>query len=225
MVTKKWDIDCIIYDCDGVLFDSLEQNRMLYNQIAFSQGRAPLTDEETHYCHTHTVYESIHHVFRNDREKEEKAVAFWKNGINFMDFIVYLKVEPHLMETLAVLKERGITLAISTNRTTTMKYIMEKFNLNACFDMVVTALDVKNPKPHPESVEKILNALKADRERVLYVGDSEVDRDTARAGGVKFIAYKNQGLEADGLIDDHLDLLMFLSNGQHPPAQVFLFSE
>ena len=40
-----------------------------------------------------------------------------------------------------------------------MEYIMEKFDLNRYFDMVVTALpkDVKNPKPHPESVEKILN--------------------------------------------------------------------
>ncbi|HVN96016.1 MAG TPA: HAD-IA family hydrolase [Syntrophorhabdaceae bacterium] len=213
METKKWDIDCVIYDCDGVLFDSFEQNRMLYNYIAQSQGRAPLTDEEAHYCHAHTVYESIHYVFKDTSDKEEGAVAFWKSSINFMDFIVYLKMEPHLTETLAALKERGVKLAISTNRTTTMKHIMEAFGLNKWFDMVVTALDVENPKPHPESVEKILDVMKMDRERVLYVGDSEVDRGTARAAGVKFIAYKNQGLEADGAIDEHLDLLRFLADG------------
>lgn len=213
MEKKKWKIDCVIYDCDGVLFDSLEQNKRLYNHIALSMGRAPLTDEEAYYCHAHTVYESIHHVFRDDKDKEEKAVAFWKSGIDFMDFIAYLKMEPHLMETLAALKERGITLAISTNRTTTMQYIMERFNLNPWFDMVVTALDVNNPKPHPESVKKILKMLKVNREDVLYVGDSEVDRNTARASGVKFIAYKDEGLESDGFIDDHLNLLNFLSNG------------
>ncbi len=37
-----------------------------------------------------------------------------------------------------------------------MKSIMERFNLDPYFEMVVTALDVKHPKPHPESVEKIL---------------------------------------------------------------------
>ena len=73
-------------------------------------------------------------------------------------------MEPHLIETLKTLKDRGIKTAISTNRTTTMEYIMEKFDLNQYFDMVVTALpkDVKNPKPHPESVEKILTDLNVD---------------------------------------------------------------
>ena len=36
----KWDIECVIYDCDGVLFDSLDANRRLYNTIAQGGGRA-----------------------------------------------------------------------------------------------------------------------------------------------------------------------------------------
>ena len=96
-----------------------------------------------------------------------------------------------------------------------MEFIMEKFDLNQYFDMVVTALpkDVKNPKPHPEGVEKILSELNVDGGKTLYVGDSEVDQKTARSSGVKFIAYKNPELEADGFIDDHLGLLAFLSGG------------
>ncbi|MBA4390676.1 MAG: hypothetical protein C0399_07045 [Syntrophus sp. (in: bacteria)] len=210
---KKWKIDCVIYDCDGVLFDSLEQNRKLYDHIAVSTGRAALTEEEINFCHTHTVYESIHYVFRDNETLEKKAVDYWKNNINFADFIPYLKMEPNLMEVLAKLKERGITRAISTNRTTSMKYIMEEYGLYPYFDMVVTALDVENPKPHPESVEKILKMFTLNREDVLFIGDSDVDRKTARSSGVKFIAYKNEDLEADGFIDDHLNLLAFLSNG------------
>jgi phosphoglycolate phosphatase len=214
MEMKKWKTDCVIYDCDGVLFDSLDQNKRLYNHIALSIGRGPLTDSEALYCHAHTLRESIRHIFSNDEAGEERALAFWKS-IDFTDFIVYLKMEPHLIETLRTLKDRGIKTAISTNRTTTMEYIMEQFDLNRYFDMVVTALpkDVKNPKPHPESVEKILNALNVDGGRALYVGDSEVDRQTARSSGVTFIAYKNPDLEADGFMDDHLGLLAFLSDG------------
>ena len=212
---KKWKTDCVIYDCDGVLFDSLDQNRRLYNHIALSTGRKPLTEEEVLYCHTHTLQESIRHIFANDETMVEKAMTFWKSDINFMDFIGYLKMEPHLIETLKTLKDRDIKTAISTNRTNTMEFIIKKFDLNQYFNMVVTALpkDVKNPKPHPESVEKILKMLNVDGERVLYVGDSEVDQKTARSSGVAFIAYKNPGLEADGFIDDHLGLLAFLSDG------------
>ncbi len=215
MKENKWKTDCVIYDCDGVLFDSLDQNKRLYNHIALSIGRAPLTDAEALFCHAHTLNESIHHIFSDDEVQERKRLAFWKSDINFMDFIGYLKMEPHLIETLKTLKDRGIKTAISTNRTTTMEYIMEKFDLNQYFDMVVTALpkDVKNPKPHPESVEKILKKLNVNGERVLYVGDSDVDWKTARSSGVTFIAYKNLDLEADGFIGDHLDLLAFLSDG------------
>jgi HAD superfamily hydrolase (TIGR01549 family) len=206
----SWQIDCVIYDCDGVLFDSLETNYRLYNHIAISAGRSPISEDELQYCHTHTVFESIHLLFQDNEELEKKALNFWKNEINLDEFLQYLKMEPNLLETLTRLKERGKLLAISTNRTTTMKHIMVQFDLTSYFNIVVTALDVK-PKPDPESVEKILRELKVDKTRVLYIGDSDVDRKTAASSGIKFIAYKNRELAADGFIDDHLDLLASLS--------------
>lgn len=214
--TGKWEIDCVIYDCDGVMFDSLDANRRLYLQIAQSIGRAPLTEEEVRYCHTHTVYDSLRYMFRENEALEKKAVEFLKKEINFKDFIVYLKMEPNLMETLAALKERGIKRAISTNRTTSMPHLMERYGLSPYFEMVVTALDVSNPKPHPESLEKILKAFNLVSHNVVFIGDSEVDRETALAAGVRFVAYKGGGLEADAAIDDHLALLDFLSNGRRP---------
>jgi phosphoglycolate phosphatase-like HAD superfamily hydrolase len=79
--------------------------------------------------------------------------------------------------------------------------------------MVVTALDVKNPKPHPESVEKILQNLNLNKEEAVFVGDSEVDQQTAKSSGVKFIAYKNRDIVSDACIGDHLDLLDLLPDG------------
>jgi len=216
---KKWQIDCVIYDCDGVLFDSLEANGRLYRQIALSMGREPLKEHELQYCHTHTVYDSLRYMSRGSEALEKRAVELLKKEINFKDFIVYLKMEPNLLETLTALKGRGIKRAINTNRTTSMPYVMEQYGLSPYFEMVVTALDVTTPKPHPEGVEKIIQAFNLDRHNIVYVGDSEVDRETALASGVHFIAYKGSGLEADAVIDDHLALLDFLSNGQQRPRE------
>ena len=91
-----------------------------------------------------------------------------------------------------------------------MPILMERFNLWPYFDMVVTALDVKHPKPHPESIEKILQTLEVDQEETLFVGDSEVDRETAESSGVVFAAYKNKQIAKGILIQDHLDLLNYL---------------
>ena len=81
--------------------------------------------------------------------------------------------------------------------------------------MVVTALDVKNPKPHPESVEKIITALKLKKEEAVFVGDSDVDQQTAESSGVRFIAYKNREIANDFFIEDHLDLLRLILNGKN----------
>jgi HAD superfamily hydrolase (TIGR01509 family) len=84
---------------------------------------------------------------------------------------------------------------------------MERFNLRPYFEMVVTALDVKNPKPHPESIEKIIETFQLKREEAVFVGDSDVDKQTAESSGIKFIAYKNKEIANDLYIEDHLDVL------------------
>jgi len=209
---RKWKILCVIYDCDGVLFDSIEANKKLYNDLCALVGRAPLNEEEVKYVHSHTVYETIRLIFGKDDGLEKKALESLK-GIDWRDYVAYLRMEPYLFQTLNLLKANGVLRVINTNRTTSMKYIMEHFGLRPFFEMVVTALDVKNPKPHPESIEKILQRLDLKKEEVVFVGDSEVDQQTAKSSGVKFIAYKNREILNDAHIDDHLDLLHLLPDG------------
>jgi HAD superfamily hydrolase (TIGR01509 family) len=206
---EKWKLKCVIYDCDGVLFDSFEANTKLYNDLCALVGRVPLREEEMEYVHTHTVFEAIHFIFGRENDLEKKALESIKQ-VDLRNYLVYLKMEPHLFQALEKLKEKGIFRVINTNRTTSMKHIMERFNLGPYFDMVVTALDVKNPKPHPESVEKIITALQLRKEEAVFVGDSDVDKQTAESSGVTFIAYKNKKIANGLLIEDHLDLLSLI---------------
>ena len=208
----KWKVHCVIYDCDGVLFDSLEANTKLYNDLCAMVGRGPLREDEMKYVHTHTVFEAIHFIFGKENDLEKKALDILKQKeIDLKNYIDYLKMEPHLVEALEKLKEKGMLRAINTNRTTSMKYIMERFNLWPYFEMVVTALDVEHPKPHPESIEKIIRELHLNREEAVFIGDSDVDQQTARSSGIKFIAYKNKYIGNDALIEDHLDVIKLLS--------------
>jgi HAD superfamily hydrolase (TIGR01509 family) len=204
-------IACVIYDCDGVLFDSLEANRKLYNHIATSTGRGELTEAELRYCHMNTVHDSIHCLFPDDPAKEAEAVRFLKEKVDFRDYVPFLKMEPYLLETLAALRQQGVRTAISTNRTTSMPHIMERYKLTPYFDMVVTALDVTRPKPDRESVDKILGSLGLRAEETLYVGDSEVDLKTAQASGVIFVAYKNATISTGLSIDDHRSILTIVN--------------
>jgi len=206
-------IRCVIYDCDGVLFDSFEANTKLYNDLCVWVGRGPLSEEEMQYVHIHTVFEAIHFIFGKENGLEKKALEILRERqVDLRNYVEYLKMEPHLFQTLESLKEAGILRAINTNRTTSMKHVIERYGLGPYFEMVVTALDVKNPKPHPESIEKIIKAFKLKKEEAIFIGDSEVDKQTAESSGVRFIAYKNREIADDLYIEDHLDLLNLVLN-------------
>jgi phosphoglycolate phosphatase len=213
-------IGCVVYDCDGVLFDSLDTNRRLYNDICIAMGRADVKVSELEYCHTHTVYQCINHLFPDDAEQETRAAELLRSSINFKDYVPYLKMEPHLLETLSALREQGIKTAINTNRTSSMPYVMSTFNLGPYFDMVVTALDVKQPKPHPESMEKILNELTISKEETLYIGDSDVDLALAQASDVTFVSYRCPEISQGLLIEDHREIIEIVKmmNGRNSNA-------
>ncbi|MGO8991546.1 MAG: HAD family hydrolase [bacterium] len=206
-------IRCVIYDCDGVLFDSFEANTKLYNDLCAWVGRGRLSEEEMQYVHIHTVFEALRFIFGKESDLEKKALEMLREKqVDLRNYVEYLKIEPHLFQTLEKLKEKGILRVINTNRTTSMKYVMERFDLDPYFEMVVTALDVNNPKPHPESIEKIVEAFKLKKEEAVFIGDSVVDKQTAESSGVRFIAYKNREIANDLFIEDHLDVLDLILN-------------
>ena len=214
--TAKWNIRCVIYDCDGVLFDSFEANTRLYNDLCAKLGREPLRQEEMTYVHSHTVYEAVPFLFGGEDALSKKALETLRQT-DWREYVAYLKMEPYLLQILNLLKANGIIRVVNTNRTTSMPHIMERFHLWPFFDMVVTALDVKNPKPHPESIEKIIQKFNLNKEEAVFVGDSEVDQQTAKSAGIKFISYKNKEIPNDAFIDDHLALLNVVLNSRNFP--------
>ena len=107
-----------------------------------------------------------------------------------------MEIEPFLKILLKKLKSKYKT-AVATNRTDTMSYILTKYNLDKYFDIVVTALDVKKPKPFPDPLIKILKHFKIEPENLIYIGDSKLDEEASTAAGVFFAAYKNNDLNAD----------------------------
>ncbi|HSR10107.1 MAG TPA: HAD-IA family hydrolase, partial [Thermodesulfobacteriota bacterium] len=195
-----------IYDCDGVIIDSLEANRRFYNGFRAALGRPPLSPEELLYAHTHTVFEALRFIFRDREDLIPRALEIYSGTDSSEESLKHLKLEPNLLPALEALKTRGILRAVSTSRSK-MKPILSMFNLHPHFDLVVTSLDVRVPKPHPESVERILASFSLEKTDVLLVGDSEIDAQTALSAGVKFIAYKNRSLSADAHMEDHLEIL------------------
>ncbi len=201
----------VIFDCDGVLFNSLRANSEFYNEIARRAGRQVLNAKELEYCHMHTAEESINFIFRHNDHLLENAFNIYQ-GMDYGDFLEYMEMEPGMVETVNLLKQRYHT-AISTNRSTTMPKLREIYGLDDLFDKIVCALDVDRPKPDPEGVWKILRTFDLEPENAVYVGDSKVDEEVSLRAGMPLIAYKNRNLETEFHVEHFRDLPNLLVKG------------
>jgi len=187
------NIKVVAFDCDGVMFDTIEVNKAYYNHLLNRFGQSSMNDTQFNFVHMHTVDESMAFLFDEQRLEE---VQTYRKSMDYQPFIKYMLIEPYLKPLLKRLRPRYKT-AIATNRTDTMDFVLASYDLNALFDLVITAKDVSNPKPHPEPLNKILKHFNCAPDDALYIGDSELDQIAAQASGVRFIAYNNRSLQAD----------------------------
>lgn len=185
----------VVFDCDGVMFDSKNANRVYYNHIRETFARPPMDEEELEYVHMHHVMDSIRHLFRQYPADLAQAEAY-RQTLDYTPYLQYMVMEPDLLEFLDFLRPDYKT-AISTNRTSTMGSVLQMFSLADRFDKVVTAFDVAKPKPDPEALEQILAHFGFKVDEAVYIGDSMVDREHTEALGMRLIAFKNQALPAE----------------------------
>jgi len=192
------NIKLVAFDCDGVMFDTAQANRFYYSHILQHFGRPALTEEQFRFVHMHTLHESLAYLLP-DKNTLEAAHDFRKT-MDYRKYLSCLTVEPQLVALLEKLRPR-IKTAIATNRTDTMEQLLAEFDLDGYFDLVVTSSDVKQPKPHPEALLKILEHFGLASHQVIYIGDSQVDELAARAAKMPLVAYRNRELAAEYHID------------------------
>ncbi|MBM4289629.1 MAG: HAD family hydrolase [Deltaproteobacteria bacterium] len=196
-------IKAVIYDFDGVIVDSREANRVYYNRILAHFGLPPLIPDQMETVQTRTSREVIAqllaapHLVQAAQELEKR--------LSNDDIIPLIRLEPYVRETLSALKKRYRT-AIATNRGKSLPLVLQHHSLAGYFELIVSSAQVQHPKPHPEYLERILQAFSLTPAQAVYIGDAELDAQLAAAAGVPFLAYKNPDLQAWAHLADHRDI-------------------
>ncbi len=196
----------IVFDCDGVMFDSRKANSMYYNHLLHKFDLPPMNDEEEVYVHIHNVVDSVRHIFRHYQQPTLEEVHAFRLQGNYAPFLPYMEIEPDLVQFLEITKEK-YQLAISTNRTNTMIPLLQSYRLEGYFGKVMTADKVARPKPAPDALLEILDFFSCKPEHAIFIGDSIIDEQHAAACQVPFIAFKNDKLNAQYHVHCFMDVL------------------
>jgi pyrophosphatase PpaX len=96
---------------------------------------------------------------------------------------------PWARGALRRLARRGVRLGLVTASTrAVVEPNIVRLNLEGVFEAAVYADDVEHGKPHPEALLVALGELGIAPGRTIYVGDTTVDLEMARAAGARFAA-------------------------------------
>lgn len=182
----------IVFDLDGTLVDSAPDLHRALNLVLAAEGGAPVSLAETRGFIGHGIPNLVHAA----RESRGIAPARQAAMTDAM-FAHYLKAPTVLSrlyaavpETLRRLRDRGHPLGLCTNKALApTQAILAALGLGDLFDAVVAGDSIAQKKPDPAP---LLAAFAPLGRPLLYVGDSEVDAETAARAGIAF-ALHTQG--------------------------------
>lgn len=196
----------IVFDCDGVMFDSKKSNIRYYNDILKLFGHPLMNRQEEDYCHMATVDGALEHLFRNHPQKIDDVKKEITAQLRYADYSRYMKIEPDLLDFLERTKQQ-YKLAISTNRSDTMIPLLQEYRMEQYFLKVMTSQTARRPKPAPDGLLEILRDLQCRPEETIFIGDSILDKMQASACGVELVAFKNKALDARYHVNSFMEIL------------------
>lgn len=175
----------VIFDCDGVLFESERANVEYFNEVLVRLGRPRLDAAGERMATVMAAPQLMSVLFGGDETLIAQAREIAR-GVDYDPFYQFMHPVPRLTEILAELST-SYRLAMATNRGTTVPGVLERFELGGFFELAVGVLDVPRPKPFPDMLEKCVAHFEIEPGEAVYVGDSPTDFQAAESAGMRFV--------------------------------------
>lgn len=209
----------IIFDLDGTLLNTLEDlaDGVNYCMRKFS-------------CPERTLEEVRQFVGNGIRKLMERAVPMGTEHPEFENIFetfkayytkhcqIKTRAYPEIEELLSELVKRKYKMAIVSNKNMDAVRELNRLYFEAYIGLAIGERQGVRKKPFPDSVNQAVRELEADKEHVLYVGDSEVDKETADNAGVDCVlvswGFRDKDILLElkplAVIDKPLELLQYI---------------
>jgi len=180
-------IRLIIFDWDGTLMDSETQIVHAMNGAIDDMGLEKRTTEQCRNIIGLGLKEAIDVLYPGrDEVFQEQFVECYRH--HWFSIAHTSELFPGASETLRLLKESGILLAVATGKG---RAGLDKVLVNTGLEDMFSATrcsDETQSKPHPQMVSEILDELDIEPHQALMVGDTEYDLLMAINAGVNPVA-------------------------------------
>ena len=189
-------LKAVIFDLDGTLLYTLDDLTESTNYALNQFGFPTRTKDEIKNFVGNGVEKLIERAIPNGLQNPKYQECLDTFKIHYSD-TMYNQTKPFdgIIDVLTKLKKEHYKLAVVSNKfDTAVKELCNKY-FNGLIDIAVGQKQDIEPKPSPDSVNEVISILGLKPSECIYVGDSEVDIQTAKNAGIDCISvtwgYKN----------------------------------
>ena len=174
-----------IFDMDGTILETLEDMCASVNVTMDHVGYPRRTMDEVRRFVGNGAAKLIERCMPAGAEdpRYPAALEFYRA---YYDAHAQIKTGPYpgIPELLNQLSREGVRLAVVSNKPDEAVRALTERYFPGVFPVAIGNRDGWVTKPAPDSVYEAMRLLGARRESTVYVGDSDVDVDTARNAGL-----------------------------------------
>jgi len=193
----------IIFDMDGTILNTLDDIKISVNFALKSKNLPEKSDDDIKLAVGNGAFKLIERVTPKSYTLDEIKEVFAIYQAHYdRNSSVHTGPYSGILDLLQSLKNNNMKLAVCSNK---FEHLVEELNIKMflnLFDASVGEAKGIPIKPAPDMVYKALDLLGLNKEEVLYVGDSEVDMETASNALVKSVGV-TWGYRAESLLREH----------------------
>jgi phosphoglycolate phosphatase len=172
----------VIFDFDGTLADSYDAITASLNHVRAANGLPALPEAE---IKTH-VGRGLEYLLADLLPGTDlgRNVALYRAHHEAV-MRRHTRLMPGARAALEALARAGRLLAVCSNKKVDFtRALLDSLGVASFFDVVLGPEDVPQPKPAPDMLLAALRRLSVSPAEALYVGDMDIDVQTARAAGL-----------------------------------------
>ncbi|MEA4908723.1 MAG: HAD family phosphatase [Anaerolineaceae bacterium] len=183
----------VLFDLDGLLIDSEPLNLKSLNRILAPFGHAVAFEEYTQVIgiDNRTYAQTFIDRFHLPYEVPQYLAIHLQNIMEIMT--AELEARPGAVEFLDAMQAAGLPIAVASNSPVRyVEHALRTIHLYERFDCVVSADQIRHPKPHPEIYQYTAGRLGVAPQDCLVLEDSLIGLRAATAAGARCIIIPSQ---------------------------------
>lgn len=184
----------IIFDFDGLIIDTETPWYRAYKEV-FARYDVDLSMDVWGKCigTTFDAFDPFEYLQNRSGQLIDREEIIAETRVIFDDIMRNQELRPGVVQYLQTAEQLGLKvgLASSSNRKWIDTYL-ERYNLSAFFQTIMTADDVDEVKPNPELYIKAMDGLSAEGSETIAFEDSLNGLHAAKAAGAYCVIVPNR---------------------------------